>query len=100
MNSIKLNKSYIIHFLKTNKQSAIRYNDVINQKRSSNSYLQNVRAYTTAKILNNNEKLKTLKEKILFTSTNHTDPVNNFAEKGQHKRHEKQAAKEILGYAI
>ena len=43
---------------------------------------------------------KTLKEKILFTSTNHTDPVNNFAEKGQHKRHEKQAAKEILGYAI
>ena len=70
---------------------------MINQKRPPNSYLQNVRAYTTAKIFNNNETSKPLQEKILYTSTN---PVNNFAEKGQHNRHEKQAAKEILGYAI
>ena len=97
MNSIKLNKSYYINFLKTNKQSAIKYNEVINQKRSPNIYLQNVRTYSTGKILNNNEAFKTLKDKILYTSTNHTNSVNNFAEKGNHKLHKKEASKEILG---
>lgn len=100
MNSIKLTKSCYIHLLKTNKQSAIRYNDVIIQKRSSNIYLQNVRTYTTAKILNNNGTFKTLKDKILYTSTNHDNSVDNFNEKGKHMLHEKQASKEILGYAI
>ena len=97
MNSIKLNKSYYINFLKTNKQSALRYNKVINQKRSSNIYLQNVRTYNTGIILNNNEAFKTLKDKILYTSTNHTNSVYNFAEKEKYKLHEKQSSKEILG---